>query len=1528
MNMRGDLGRFARPRVLLLGTGTHLPEFESRLPGVPAVATTVADFRQTLIERCGLGEEFIQTALDTSTVEELGDIIADVCISAEDFLMIYYVGHGTVDSTGQLYLATTRTSAREGRVEHTALPYSILGRRVRDSPARYRVVILDCCFSARAFEGASGLGEPNQLAGQTEITGGFVLTSASRLQMALSPAGARQTLFTGALIKMLRDGSPGGPPHLTLSELWRGSIRVMDGISSSRPIPMPRCRADGDVGSLIIASNPAYRPPPLLLPHQVTLESGQTATSVCPYVGLAAFDVNDSRWFYGRDKVTKWLLEELAECYRSAGRPVVVIGASGAGKSSVLRAGLIAALSDDDLGIAGSSAWPVRVFTPTNDPLRSLAIQISSLVGESVNRVVEDLRRDPHCITQKLRRALIGNLNAEATDAARVLLIVDQFEEIFTLGGTSQHPSNHGNDLAAFLQALEAAMGVGSAGGPALVVLCMRADDYGRCAEHVSLASVLQHTPIVVIAMTASEILDAIQRPAQDAGLTFEPGLVDLIIDDLGAANSLDLTGHRVAYEAGRLPLLSHALRTTWQNKVGNQLTYAGYRQTGGIAKALSTTADSVLSQISAAYGDHGAAVAEQILVRLIHVTSNSEPARLRVTRTDLLAGLPRPLTFQVLNTLAGDHARIISTGTQVNALGRGDNTIELTHDALLRQWPTLQRLIDENRQALTIDGDLRIAAERWIASGRDAHLYQDDDLVAARRVFSDPERSRNLTPNSVQFLEASIAYDRRRRSRRTGGVVALWCALLVTTLSSGIAVWQAQIAGTAAAQALSRQLANEADQQFNENPDLASVLAVEAVRRAKTEEALRSLSTAAARPLRHTFTGFRGNVLSVAFSPDGAVLATADTTGEIRLWTRTTGALLRAIPPPQGAPNLGYSPILAFSPDGSEIAAGGSDGNVNIWSVESGQVGLALSGHTNWITAITFSSDGNIIVTASADDTARVWSAQSGAAIAKLAGHIDNLSAVALSPDNNRVATASFDGTIRLWETGSYTNVATLADHEGAVYDVTFSPSGDQLASVGEDRIVRLWESQSGSLVSKLGTHSDKVLLVRFSRDGTRLATASYDHTARLWNVSARTLTATLVAGEGPVWGLAFSPDSARLVTAGDDGVVRTWNARSGLPLASLSGHDGPVQAVSFSPDGSQVASAGNDRTARLWDAYSGDPATVKLDVSSPSIAMQYSPDGEAIGTAGTDGSVSTWNTKTATLMSKFETHMPASQADFSGDLERLATVNGRSVHVWDTRTGASIGTFNSGGGSLYAISISADGVHIAAAGADDFVYVWNTVSRTLVSISANRPKPDPDLVGSISLLAFSPDGSSVIGVGDGRRIRLWDARTGVLKQKFPDQSTPIRGVAFDPERPKVAVIGDATDAKLLDLNTGTETTITHGSSKLGAAAFSPDGRYLALAGGGGVRFWGLRENSLAAESTIASGAVSTVSFSPDSAQIAVAYNDVRPVELQYIQQFQQTSTVATTQAVCFAVNRDLTRVEWHRFIPGEPYEKTCSSR
>ncbi|MFF4832619.1 AAA family ATPase [Streptomyces sp. NPDC001315] len=1206
---------------------------------------------------------------------------------------------------------------------------------------------------------------------------------------------------------------------------------------------------------------------------------------VCPYRGLAPYRRQDTRWFFGRERSTDALVAQLRAAEGTGGL-VMLVGASGAGKSSLLNAGLVPTLQDGGLGDEGSRAREVLQLVPGADPFAELTRRIPELepvvstakeaAAKESGTPSDTPSRTPQ-FADAVRETLTAWAQRETASAPPPVVIVDQFEEAFTLCSDEAYRRT-------FIQFLHAACTPPDPEGtaPVLVVLGIRADFYEQCLGYPELADALQHRHMVLGPLTTTELREAVTGPAKAVGLELEPGLAELIVREVSA------DGPRGAHDAGVLPLLSHALLATWQRRKAGRLTLAGYRAAGGIQGAVAATAERAWSGLDPA----ARAAARLLLLRLVRLGEDTQATRRRGTRRQLAEESTDPdKTEESLEALV--RARLVTLDS---------DTVEITHEALLTAWPRLRTWIDEDRSDHLLRQRLEEDGRAWEGSGRDSSLLYRGSRLEQAHSWARSAGNTFLTRSAVDFLAASARL-RKRTVWISRAAVSTLVVLAILAAGAAVIAWQQRN------DAVFEQVVAEADRVQYTDPSLSAQLDLVAHRlRPDDAGASNRLISIVNAPLATPLLGHTGAVYLTSFSPDGKVLATASYDRTVRLWNVADPSH----PVPLGKPLTGHTSWVSsavFSPDGHTLASAGDDGTVRLWNVTDPSrprpLRAPLTGHGGTVYLLAFSPDGRTLATADEDHTVRLWDMTDPSrptALDTLTGHTGAVRSLAFSPDGRTLATGGDDSVIRLWNTADPRHPKAvrpvLTGHDGTVHSVAFSPDGRTLASGATDDTVRLWDVSDPDRAAPLGGpltgHTGPIWSVAFSPDGSMLAAASADSTASLWNVSDPAYPSQvgepLAGSSGEMYALGFSPDGATLATGSGDNKVRLWS----IPTSDMIGRSG-----AFRPDGRVLATAARDGRIRLWNVEATDRPRSLSEPFMPGDggdrSLAFSPDGRTLAVLTASRAVYLWNVT--------DPSHPVS--------------SGPPITLRTRFMGAE------------ALAYSSDGRTLATAYDDRTIQLWN-VSDPSHAVPLGAPLTGHK--GYINSLVFSPDGNTLAsGSADGT-IRLWDAtdprRTTPLGEPLTGHLGPVNSLAFSPDGHTLASGSDDDTVRLWNITDPSRATrlrspLTGHTEAVVSLTFSEDGRTLASGGDDNtVRLWNITDPSGAApigQSMSPNAKTGNfLSFSPNSHMLGVSSG----ADTLRLWKLDADDAI---RRICATTRGVLTPEKWHEYLPRLSYEPPC---
>lgn len=1143
---------------------------------------------------------------------------------------------------------------------------------------------------------------------------------------------------------------------------------------------------------------------------------------ICPYKGLNYFDEADADLFVGRETLTTRLMERvLALTLKNetgSKRFLAVVGASGSGKSSLVRAGLVPALRWHP----ASANWPIYIFTPTAHPLESLAMIVTAETGSpaAIAALIDDLNREPRSLSLFLKRAL------KSMRGSQSLLVIDQFEELFALCRSEQ-------ERTAFIDNLLSA--VCDHDGPVAAVITLRADFYAACAGYPQLRKALASQQEYIGAMSAEELRRAIEEPARRGRWELESGLVDLLI-------------HEVGSEPGALPLLSHALLETWQRRRGRTLTFSGYASSGGVRGAIAETAEAVVAD---RFTPEQQVIARRIFLRLTELgdEATTGDTRRRATFRELLL---RPEE-------AGETQAVLKALTDARLIITHQDSVEVAHEALIREWPTLRGWLEDNREGLKLHRHLTEAAQDWQAANREpdglyrgARLAQasewaeahTEEMNALEREFlhasqalmeqeaAEREVARQRELEAAQLFaqsEQRRAAEQARFAHRVSWLAAgLAVFLLAAVILASITLRQRDQVEAQARLASSRELAMASVSNLNVDPERSLLLALEAVKLAEnpdTETALH-LAVQASR-IQRTIQTDEMTVVGIAFSPDGRQLATGNYSSVVRIYDRASGKEQLTLSGHTAGINM-----VKYSPDGARVATASDDGTAKVWNSQSGQEIFTLHGHEGFVSGVAFSPDGKRLATISQDGTAHLWDAATGENLLILAASEESLRDLAFSPDGSRLVTAGDDQTARVWEVSTGRAVIILSGHEGVIDGVAYSPDGKYIATASADKTAKLWDSSSGEELQSLVGHTNVVQGIAFSPRGDRLATGSYDGRVKIWSIPDGIELLSLSGRAVQIYRVAFHPDGLQVASANSDGTAQLWDVSSKMEYMTFTGHQAIVNSVIYSPDGKRLVTASEDGTAAIWDAKTGQALVWLRGHTGSLIRAIFSPDGSRVATASDDLTVRVWESATGKELAQFSGHTRGSQkSPFSGILDaafnpdgtHLASAGSDSkILIRDIASGGEVMQLSGHTARANSIAYHPDGALLASGSDDQTIKIWDTVSgkeiRTL--------KGHTDRVWRV---VFSPDGTRLASGSTDATVKLWDVRTGRQLMTLSGHTSTVFTVVFSRQMDRLASVSVDGTAKVWDAQSGKELLTLSDTIAFSGVDFSPDGSHLA---------------------------------------------------------------------------------------------------
>lgn len=1196
-----------------------------------------------------------------------------------------------------------------------------------------------------------------------------------------------------------------------------------------------------------------------------------------PYKGLRAFQQADSSDFFGRTDMINRVLDRLQE-------PVIqsnflaVIGPSGSGKSSLVKAGVLPALREGR--VPGSENWYYAEMVPGEVPLEELASALLSVSNSPLPGIGDTLREHADGLA-------IGVYEALPSKDSKLLLMIDQFEELFTQVELE-------SDRQQFLDLILTA--VNAEDCPVIILATLRADFYDRPLLYQGFGELIRARTELVLPLNDDELAETISGPAYRVGAVLEDGLIDAITED-------------VREQPGALPLLQYALTELFERREGALLTKGAYDDIGGTLGALAKRAEEVFRR----FNESGQNMARQMFLRLVTLGEGQEDTRRRILQMELLTLGDRDVVEDVIDRFGRYRLLTFDRDEATRS-----STVEVAHEALIRRWERLREWLTESRVDVRLERELLHAATDWEAATRDkSYLLQGNRLLSFEE-WADTTTMR-LNELELGFLKESLAardereaIERARQERerelerhkarnmRIAAAIFGVAAVVAVILSvfafeqrnqadqqRAVADDQRVIAETERGRAedalhvaeinerknLSLALASNARTALSEdNPALALPVAIEArgVFDPPEAEVLRILGQAAFTPgPRFRFTDSPRSILGVAFNADGSIGAYAGSEGLIRLFNTSTGEAIRSI-------DAG-SPVnsVAFSPDGALIAAAISDNSVGLWHIVNGEQQYRLGGHENIVTDVEFSPDGEILASSSADTSLRLWDVASGELQRVLQKHIDYVIKLSFSSDGTRLASASSSigvregdrtnehNTVQIWDVASGENLLTIPpDGTGYYRDVEFGPDGSIFAATTWSSALggtaRVYDADTGEELHRLYAHRDTLSNLEFSPDGELLATASNDATVKFWDYDKGVLVTSYVDFPNRVQDIEFSPDGEYLLIGLGESVsypdgndqppdssAFLWDLRNRMQSHQYEGNTNWIWATDISDDGAMIASGAGplymppspddlDATVRVWDAETDEQLAVLEGHTNTVDSVRFEPDGMRILSASWDGTIRRWDWTSGEQIQLYEIPdaprvymielLPTGEQFISGSHDGI-------IRLWDIESGEVLREYVGHTDPVNGVHLSSDGKLLVSAAGDWFsddqtVRLWDVESGELLQTFAGHTH-------IVNYAQISPDERFIVSTSWDGTVRMWDVESGEEIRQFVGHNGYTFGIAISQDSQIVLTTSSDYTVRMWNTVTGEELIrFDQHTDWIQEVVFSPDETFAVSAG------------------------------------------------------------------------------------------------
>ncbi len=1141
-----------------------------------------------------------------------------------------------------------------------------------------------------------------------------------------------------------------------------------------------------------------------------------------PYKFLASYDLSDRDIFYGRSA----LIDELAGKVPRH-KTIIINGASGAGKSSLVNAGLIPRLADN--------GYTYVSFRDYSEPLQQLR---------------EYLIKHHH-IVETASASLLQLIQHFRTQDSHLVVVFDQFERFLL----NVSPTKRRAFIEAFKQCMDH-----THAQEMNFIFTLRQEFLGQMLaefETVLPTFLNESARFNLQPLSYKEARDAIIKPLEN--LEVKIGYDEQFVDDVLLTGLVAQTREHEGINPPHLQIVCNQLYEAAYQRLNAQsmvvINATLYEELGGAQAILQTYLDKTVEDIAPT--PEKTAIVHALLKAMIETAGT----RQFVSLPDLHRALPDRLEIELIELIEKLRERRVVEVRQAS--------YSLSHEFMVekvRSWFDEREMVRQQAKE-TLERGLA----EWKTSGA---LFNEKQVRTIRQGLPD------LTEIEQQLLlKSEAAYQKQKRVRQAlfGTVAASILLAVIVSVSFGIlSRLSAQKAEHERNHALKNQslfLAAMSHQETQKgNATNGTLLALEALPKSIAHldrpfvlEAQVALYSAVSNLReRRVLMGHDKLISQANLSPDGQRIVTASDDKTARLWDVNTGQEVVQF--------IGHDDEVwdaQFSPKGERIVTASKDNTARLWR-ENGEAISILKGHQDAVYHAEFSPDGQLVVTASKDKTARLWDAKSGQPIAVLEGHQHAVRYATFSPNGQFVVTASFDKTARLWDVNTHQPVFEPLKQDRAIWYVAFSPEGERIVTASTDKTAAVWNTQTGEQVSRFRGHEGFVNQAEFSPDGLRVVTASSDKTARLWDVQTGKQLAKLSGHEAEVSSAHFSPDGQRIVTVSADKTARLWAGLTGKPLFRLSGHEKTVTDAAFSPDGQTVLTASADKTARLWALDINQSVAVFTGHEKQITGAAFSPNGQQVITTSKDHSARLWDAKTGQVLVELIGHeAEVTDVAFSSALIVTASMD-KTVRLWAVDTGKPLAVLKGHHSYVYSVELSPDGQYIVSASRDKTARIWAVQTGQPVAVLVGH-------LDRVNQAIFSPDGQHVVTASKDKTARLWAVQTGKQLAVFTGHQGEVRTVDLSPDGQLLVTASNDKTARLWAVQTGQQRFELNGHiSTVSQAKFSPNGKeVITISWDKTARLWDVETGKQRFVLEGHNDFINHLAFSPDGRRVVTVSDD-----------------------------------------------------